>query len=99
MTFHAAKCASILALGFSIAACGGSTSDQVATWRADCPSLARPAPLSLDAAREAARLAERRDGEPGVADLVFHDRGHRIVDYRRAWAKACKARGVRGIEY
>ena len=28
-----------------------------------------------------------------VADLVFHNRGHRIVDYRRAWATACKAAG------
>ncbi len=29
-------------------------------WRADCPPLARPAPLSLDAARLAYRSAERR---------------------------------------
>jgi hypothetical protein len=29
-------------------------------WRADCPPLARPAPLGEDAAREAYRLAERR---------------------------------------
>ena len=29
-------------------ACGGSTSEQTATWRADCPSLARPEPLSLE---------------------------------------------------
>jgi hypothetical protein len=28
-----------------------------------------------------------------VADLVFYNRGHRIVDYRRAWATACKAAG------
>src|SRR5262249_47412254 len=61
MTFHAATRAStLLALGLSIAACGGSTSNEAATWRADCPSLARPAPLSLDAAREAERLAARR---------------------------------------
>jgi integrase len=45
------------------------------------------------ARRQAARLAERRDGEPVVADLVFHNRGHRIVDCRRAWATACKAAG------
>src|SRR5439155_372101 len=29
-------------------------------WRAECPPLARPAPLSLEAAREAHRLADRR---------------------------------------
>lgn len=55
-------------------------------------TLAIAGPLTeIMARREAARLAERRDGEPVVADLVFHNRGHRIVDYRRAWAKACKA--------
>jgi integrase len=43
--------------------------------------------------RESARLVERKDGEPVVADLVFHHRGRRIVDYRRAWATACKAAG------
>jgi len=57
-------------------------------------TLAIAGPLAeIMARREAARLAERRDGEPVVADLVFHNRGHRIVDYRRAWAKACKAAG------
>src|SRR5215468_9869299 len=61
MTFHSATRASILlGLGLSIAACGGSTSNEAATWRADCPSLARSAPLSLDAAREAERQAARR---------------------------------------
>ena len=61
MTFHTATRASIvLALGLSIVACGSSTSNETATWRADCPSLARPAPLSLDAAREAERLAVDR---------------------------------------
>ena len=30
------------------------------SWRADCPPLVRPAPLSLEAAREAERLAGRR---------------------------------------
>ena len=61
MTFHAATRTSVLlGLSLSIAACGSSTSNQAATWRADCPSLARPAPLSMDAAREAERLAVRR---------------------------------------
>jgi len=35
-------------------------SNEAPTWRADCPPLARPAPLSEDAAREAYRVAERR---------------------------------------
>ena len=57
-------------------------------------TLAIAGPLAeIMARRQAARLAERRDGEPVVADLVFHNRGHRIVDYRRAWATACKAAG------
>ena len=30
------------------------------SWRADCPPLVQPAPLSLEAAREAERLAGRR---------------------------------------
>jgi mono/diheme cytochrome c family protein len=34
--------------------------DEPPRWRADCPPVARPAPLSEDAAREAYRLAERR---------------------------------------
>jgi hypothetical protein len=60
----------------------------------DGRTLAIAGPLAeIMARREAARLVERRNGEPVVADLVFHNRGHRIVDYRRAWAKACKAAG------
>ena len=57
-------------------------------------TLAIAGPLAeIMARRQVARLVQRRDGEPVVADLVFHNRGHRIVDYRRAWAKACKAAG------
>jgi integrase len=60
----------------------------------DGRTLAIAGPLAeIMARREAARLVEQRNGEPLVADLVFHNRGHRIVDYRRAWAKACKAAG------
>jgi mono/diheme cytochrome c family protein len=33
---------------------------EAATWRADCEPIARPAPLSVEAAREAQRVAERR---------------------------------------
>jgi hypothetical protein len=44
----------------SLAACGGSTRDETAAWRADCPPTAQPAPLGLEAAREAHRMAARR---------------------------------------
>ena len=56
----ARRAAALLGLSLSIAACGTSTHDEAATWRADCPTLAQPAPLSLDAAREAVRLGARR---------------------------------------
>jgi integrase len=42
---------------------------------------------------EAAPQVEQPNGEPVVADLVSHNRSHRIVDYRPAWVKACKAAG------
>ena len=50
----------LLVTCLSLAACGGAPSEDVATWREDCPSLDRPAPLSMDAARDAARVAARR---------------------------------------
>lgn len=41
--------------------CGCDIAPQQArTWRADCPPVEQPAPLSLEAARAAHRLAERR---------------------------------------
>src|SRR5207253_3108351 len=46
-----------LAVLVLIGACARSDAPR---WRADCPPLARPAPLSLEAAREAHRFAERR---------------------------------------
>jgi len=61
MTSPAARrTAALLGLSLSIAACESPTSREVATWRADCPRLARPAPLSREAAREAHRSAARR---------------------------------------
>jgi len=39
---------------------GCARGNDVPQWRADCAPLVRPAPLSLEAAREALRLAERR---------------------------------------
>ena len=48
MTFRTAKCAAVLlGMSLSIAACGNSTREEAATWRADCPPPTRPEPLSL----------------------------------------------------
>lgn len=41
-------------------ACGGTSSEPPARWRADCPTVASPAPLSLEAARAAQRVAAER---------------------------------------
>jgi len=61
MTAHGAwRGSALLILCLSVAACGGSKTGQTATWRADCPSLDRPEPLSLGAARDAERVAARR---------------------------------------
>ncbi len=38
----------------------GGTSESTASWRTDCPTLERPAPLGMEAARDAYRRAERR---------------------------------------
>ena len=43
--------------------------------------------------REAARLVTRPDGEPGIADHVFHRSGAPIKCFRGAWAKALTAAG------
>lgn len=43
----------------SLVACGGTQETQP-TWRSDCPAVARPSPLSLEAARDAQREAARR---------------------------------------
>src|SRR5262249_31886692 len=50
----------LAALWVALAACGGSTREEAATWRADCAPLTRPPPLSREAARDAERLAARR---------------------------------------
>ncbi len=41
--------------------CGGDRGEQAVAWRDDCEPLARPAPLGMDAAREAHASAARRD--------------------------------------
>lgn len=53
------RSALLLGLSLAVAACRWGSNDS-ARWPADCPSLERPPPLSLDAARAAYRDAERR---------------------------------------
>ena len=50
----------LLALGLSLAACGSSPGSEAASWRPACQTPERPPPHSLDAARDAERLAARR---------------------------------------
>ncbi len=50
----------VVALCLSGAGCGGAPENASAAWRADCPTPTRPAPLSVEAARAALRLADRR---------------------------------------
>ncbi len=50
----------LLGLCLSLAGCGSGARNEAPAWRADCVPLARPAPLSLEAAREAHRAAARR---------------------------------------
>jgi integrase len=47
--------------------------------------------------REQTRLIES-DGEPRVADLVFHRDGQPIVDIRKAWVSACVKAGLFHVE-
>ena len=47
--------------GLALAACGREGGGKAAaSWRSDCPPVVRPEPLSLEAARAAHRVAERR---------------------------------------
>jgi hypothetical protein len=50
----------LLGICVSIAACQEPPRGAAPAWRGDCPPRVDPAPLSLDAAREAHRAAERR---------------------------------------
>ena len=44
--------------------------------------------------RRQARVVTRSDQTTGVADLVFHRDGRPIVDFRKAWARACAGAGI-----
>jgi len=50
----------VLAALLLLPSCERASREEAKTWRADCEPVARPAPLSLEAARAAHRFAERR---------------------------------------
>jgi mono/diheme cytochrome c family protein len=52
--------AAALGLCLLLAACTHAPKEEARTWRADCPTLERPAPLSREAAHDAYREAARR---------------------------------------
>jgi integrase len=45
--------------------------------------------------RSQERLFTRITGTPFVSGWVFHRQGHLVGDFRKAWATACKAAGVK----
>jgi hypothetical protein len=75
--------------------CESAPTNDAPGWRTDCPSLARPAPLSLEAAREAHRAAERRHElrlQEAVAPGSFLREMHSVLDTERiAAGDACLA--------
>ena len=76
----------LLGLCLAIVACEGSRREEAAAWRADCPPLARPAPLSIEAAREAQRLATRRHElrlREAAAPGSFMHEMHSALDTKR----------------
>ncbi len=53
--------------------------------------------MALIERRWAARQYTTNGGGVGLSEWVFHQRGWRIVDLRKAWRKACEAAGVQGL--
>jgi integrase len=46
--------------------------------------------------RKAAKSFERADGTTGISQYIFHRDGERIIEFRKAWATACKKAGFAG---
>jgi integrase len=47
---------------------------------------------------EQGRLVERADGEPVIADHVFHRAGHPLGDFKRAWSATLQRAGLTHLE-
>lgn len=84
-----------LVLGVALAVTGYQARPHGATWRSDCPPLEQPAPLSLEAAREAQRRADRRHElrlREAAAPGSFLREMHATLDPKRiAGGKVCLA--------
>jgi hypothetical protein len=98
MTSRTARHAAVLpVLCLAIVACGSSTREETATatWPADCPTLARPEPLSLEAAREAERYAARRQElrlrEAAAPGYLLHEMHAALDPQRLAAGEMCLA--------
>ena len=81
--------AGLLGLCLSLTGCKGARRDEAPTWRADCPPVARAAPLSLEEARAAQRLAERRHAlrmREAAAPGSFLREMHGALDAKRVAA-------------
>ena len=85
--------AGVLACGLALSACGGGSSQDPPTWRADCPPPQRPAPLSLEAARAVQRVALRRDGlrlrEAAAPGFLLREVRTRLDPQRIAAGELC----------
>ncbi len=85
----------LLAVALVLAMAGCRTRTEEASWPSDCPPLTQPPPLSLEAAREARRLADRRHEvrlrEAAVPGSFLREM-HRTLDPERmAAGKLCLA--------
>src|SRR5262245_30971517 len=90
-----ATAAALVAWGTLGGGCQRAANRKVATWPKGCPTIARPAPLSLDAAREAHRLAERRhalrEREAATPGFFLHTASAALDPQRIADGKTCLA--------
>ncbi|HJQ84068.1 MAG TPA: di-heme oxidoredictase family protein [Candidatus Binatia bacterium] len=91
MTVRSWGRALLLGVCLALVGCRRGPGDEAATWPADCPPLARTAPVSLEAAREAQRLAERRHElrmREAAAPGFFLREMHATLDEKRLAAGA-----------
>jgi hypothetical protein len=87
------RAAALVIVCLSVAGCSRDSAPP--DWRADCPAVSRPAPLSEDAARDAYRLADRRHAlrlREAAAPGSFLREMHATLDPKRiAAGEVCLA--------